>query len=506
MSLEQGVPNESLGRQAATGMIWLAAQKWAVRLSGFVTLVVLTRHLSPREFGVVAAAMTVIPMLYLLADLGFSTYLLQAAEVDRRSLSTAFWTSAAAGVVLSLGLWFAAPLVAAAFRSPDLRDVLRALVFAVMPTVLSAVPLALLRRAMRFRDVAMQGLVAALLAQALAVTLALRDGGVWALVAQVLVTQWVIALLAWRSARWFPAFDLSPHLFRQMAAFGVRVSSVDLVAALRMWTEGWIITVTLGPAALGLLNIGQRLVLTAQELTAVSLTPVSTVVFAKVRSSADRLRSSYLKALGVAYAVVAPVMVIIVVTAPGLVPVLFGPQWRESVAPAQALAVAGIVTIGAMLDHGLFYGLGRPGSWLAYAVAVDATTVAITAVAVRWGLVGVAVGFVGIAVLATTARWVLVARLVGLPVRAVGRPFLTVLVPSLVSTGAGLLLFQALSGSAGDWGVVAVTGMVTVTLNLLLLRIAAGSILRDALGLLPVPERYARHVGRFLRLRPAVTG
>jgi len=506
VSVDQQAAGEQLGRHAAAGMLWLAAQKWAVRLSGFATLVVLTRHVSPREFGLVAAAMTVIPMLYLLADLGFSTYVLQAEQVDRRSLSTAFWASAAAGVLLSLALWFVAPLVADAFRSPELREVLRALVLAVAPTVLSAVPLALLRRAMRFREVALQGLVAALLAQGVAVAIALRGGGVWALVGQVVVTQWVIGVLAWRSARWAPALQLSPPLFRQMATFGVRVSSVDLVAALRMWAESWIITVTLGPAALGLLNIGQRLVQTAQDLTAVSLTPVSTVVFAKVRSSPERLRAAYLKALGVSYAVVAPIMVVIVVTAPELVPQLFGDRWRDSVAPAQALAVAGIVTIGAMLDHGLFYGLGRPGRWLAYALAVDATSVALTAVCVRWGIVGVALGFVALAVAATGVRWVLVARMVGLSVAALARPFARILVPSLLTTAVGVLVFRALSAAQEGWGVLAATLLVTVAVNLLLLRLAAGPILRDALGLLPVPARYVRRLGRLLRLGPAAAG
>ncbi|KRE55464.1 hypothetical protein ASG70_08890 [Phycicoccus sp. Soil748] len=483
-------------------MLWLAAQKWAVRVSGFVTLVVLTRHVSPLEFGVVAAAMTVIPLLYLLADLGFSTFLLQSDEVDRRSLSTAFWASAAAGVVLAGALWLAAPVVATGFRNPDLRQVLRSLVLAVVPTVLTSVPLALLRRSMRFRSLALQSLVAALLAQGVAVVLALRGGGVWALVGQVVTTQWVIAVLAWRSARWVPSFQLSPRLFREMAAFGVRVSSVDVVGAVRMWVESWIITVTLGPAALGLLNVGQRLVVTAQELTAVSLTPVSTVVFAKVRASADRLRSSYLKALGVAYAVVAPVMVLIVVTAPGLVPALFGSQWQESVRPAQALAVAGMVTIGAMLDHGLSYGVGRPGTWLAYALAVDAATVAVTAVGVRWGLVGVTVGFVGVALVATVARWVLVAHFVDASVSAVARPFATVLLPSVFATGVGLLLHPVVGGGVGDWIPLGLNGVGTVLLTVILLRLTAGSVLRDVVGLMPLPYRCTRGISRLLRLGP----
>ncbi|HVN12369.1 MAG TPA: oligosaccharide flippase family protein [Kineosporiaceae bacterium] len=500
MSVEERTgADEALGTRAASGVLWLAAQKWVVRASGFVTLIVLTRHVSPQEFGVAAAAMTVIPTVYLLSDLGFSTYLLQTDELDHKSLSTAFWASVAAGVLLSSGLVAIAPLLAAAFRTPQLVEVLRVLVLAIVPTVLAGVPLALLRRAMAFRTVALQSLVAAVLAQAVAIVTAVLGGGVWALVSQVVVTQWVIGLLAWRSARWLPSLSLSPQQFRIMAVFGIRVSGVDLVATMRLWAENWIIAVTLGTTALGLFSIGQRLVLVAQELIAASMVPVSTVVFAKVRESMDRLRATYLKALGVAYAVVSPVMILLVVAAPVLIPFLFGDKWAGSVRPAQALAVAGIITLGAMLDHGLFYGLGRPGRWLSYSVVTDAATVATTAVAVRWGLTGVAIGFVGVAAAATAARWVLVGRLVDLPARAVARPFLAVLVPTSAALAVGSLLLATLSGS--EWPIVALlaTGVGTVAMNVLALRLLAGGIVRDALSVLPLPRAHARRAARLLR-------
>src|SRR4051812_18702880 len=436
---QQRDPEEALGKQAASGFLWLGAHKWVVRVSGFATLLVLTHQLSPREFGVVAAAMTVIPLVYLLSDLGFSTYLLQADDVDQESLSTAFWASVAAAVVLSTGLLALAPVLASAFQIPELAPVLRVLVLAAVPTVLAGVPLSLLRRQMDFRGVALQSLVAALLGQVLAIAVVLRGGGVWALVSQVVVTQCVTALLAWRRAAWRPSARLSLPRLRTMAAFGVWVSSVDVLATARMLAESWIITVALGPSALGLLSIGQRLVLVAQELVAASMVPGSTIVFARVRESADRLRAAYLKALGLVYAVVSPVMVVVVVTAPELVPVLFGPGWSASVPPAQALAVAGIITLGAALDHGLFYGLGRPGTWLTYAVVVDAATVGTTAIAVQWGITGVAVGFVVVALLATIARWVLISRLQGWSVAQSARPFLRIAPIALASMIAGAL-------------------------------------------------------------------
>jgi O-antigen/teichoic acid export membrane protein len=283
-----------------------------------------------------------------------------------------------------------------------------------------------------------------------------------------------------------------------MAVFGVRVSTVDLVATLRIWAEGWIVIVALGPAALGLLNIGQRLILVAQELVAASMVPVSTVVFARIRDSADRLRTTYLKALGVSYAVVSPVMILLVVTAPELIPLLFGREWEAAVRPTQALAVAGIIVLGAMLDHGLFYGLGRPGTWLAYAVVVDGATVATTAVAVRWGLVGVAVGFVIVAFFATVARWLLVSRTLGWGFREVARPFFGVALVTASSMVVGAVALDMLPGPS----LVAmfVAGVVTLVAYVLSLRLLARHVIDDALSILPVPDKYTALAGRLLGL------
>ena len=78
----------------------------------------------------------------------------------------------------------------------------------------------------------------------------------------------------------------------------------------------------------------------------------------------------------------------------------------------------------------------------------------------------------------------------------------TTMVPSVIATGVGVLLYRVLSGTEGGWDVLAVTVVATAAFDLVLLRLTAGSIMRDALGLLPVPERYVNWAARFLRLRP----
>lgn len=82
---------EALGRRAVNAILRSVAQRLTVRLSGFTTVVILARMLSPADFGTVAVAASILPVIYLLADMGFSTYIVQAADIGPQTLSTAFW-------------------------------------------------------------------------------------------------------------------------------------------------------------------------------------------------------------------------------------------------------------------------------------------------------------------------------------------------------------------------------------------------------------------------------
>ncbi|MBD7958553.1 lipopolysaccharide biosynthesis protein [Microbacterium sp. Sa4CUA7] len=449
--MSDGTPDQAavatgLTGRAASSVGWLTAQTWTVKVGGFVTIIVLARLLTPEDFGSVAVAMTVLPLVYLIADMGFGTYLMQAEALGPRTASTAFWYSFTAGLLLAAGMAAAAPGLEMLFGVADVAGVIMAMSPVVLLSSLASVPVALLRRAMRFRTLSIQAAVAGVVGQVMALALAFSGAGVWALVAQVCVSQVVVTTGAWIAARWIPSLRFSAKEFGIMASFGTKVVGVNAISVARLWGENVIISNVLGAAALGQLSIAQRLVQTTQDLAGSAIAPVSTIVFATVRSDPDRLRSGYDRALGATYLMIMPALCLVAVAAPAIVPFLFGPQWTTSIPVAQALAVAAIFTAGAALDHGLFYGLGRPGAWLVYAVVVDASTIAMTAFAVRFGIAGVAVGFVTVATLACVARWFIVAH----AIRARAR--------HLAAQTARALLLAGAAGMAGWAAGLAVAG------------------------------------------------
>src|SRR3954464_6778342 len=83
----------SLTHRAMSGMIWVAWGSGAMAVLKIAVLVVLTRLLSPADFGVVAAALVVIDFSFNFSQLGLGPALVQRSTLEPRHLSTAFFAS-----------------------------------------------------------------------------------------------------------------------------------------------------------------------------------------------------------------------------------------------------------------------------------------------------------------------------------------------------------------------------------------------------------------------------
>lgn len=473
----------SVSQRAASGVLWLTAQRWALRIVGFVTIAILTRFLDSEAFGTVAAASTVLPFFTLLADLGFAAYIVQADHAGPRLLSTGFWFSTIAGAVLFGVVLACAPLLGRSFSDPAVVPVLRALSLTVVLSALGSVPMAILRRAMRFRAMAAIGGVAALVAQIVAIVMALTGYGVWALVGQTLTASGVGTVLTMVVARWRPRFVFSGTDFRNMSSFGAKVLGVEFVAMLRTWAEASIISSSLGLAWLGYMNIAQRLIQIVQDLAGGALVPVTSVAFAKVRESSERILSGYLRALRLTYASLSLPLIGVAVAAPILIPLVFSDGWEQSIPVAQVLAIAGTMTVGAALDHGLFYGKGRPGLWFVYAALTDVVTVAATFWFVQRGILAIAWAFLVVCVVATLVRWLLVAHLLGTRPMTVARPF-GMLLGTLVLAGGSGFGAMHLAQALPDLLRLLLVGSTVLTVHLAVVRWLAPSVFDEVRGFL----------------------
>ena len=280
-------------QRAVRNVGWSAVQKWTVRLAGVATFVVLGRLLAPSEIGLATLAVAVVGLLAVVADLGMTTFLVQADEADRRTTSTVFWTALGLGSLGAVLVALTAGPVSQALDEPAAAPVLRALAGGLVLTSLTVVPAALLLRGMRFRAMAGRGVGAALVSAAVGIALAVAGAGVWALVAQNLTQNAVSLVWFWALARWHPSLTFSRPVLREAWRFGSALLGINLVQALRDRADGVVIGSLGGLDLLGYWAVATRLLGLLHEVTMSVMDHVALPLFVRVRDDMPRFQRGF---------------------------------------------------------------------------------------------------------------------------------------------------------------------------------------------------------------------
>ncbi|MGP3535736.1 oligosaccharide flippase family protein [Microbacterium sp. RD1] len=496
-------PEATLSERTSSSILWMTLQRWATRIGALVTLMILTRLLAPEDFGLASAATTLIPVLYVIADMGFSTYIVQATDLTRRTTNTAFWFSVTCGLLLAGAIALAAPLLALMLGEPGVSPLVQVMATSIVIVAITSVPISLLRRRMQFRTLAIVEVASALGAQVVAIAAAFAGAGAWALVLQVLASQLVYGVIVWAVTRWRPGGGFAWSELRSMARFGLPVVGSGLVGMSRAWVETVIIISALGVREMGFIIIAQRLVLTAQELSVSALLPVATAAFARLKLTPERLRSAYLRASAISYAAVTPLMVFVGVAAPVMVPFLFGTDKQHSADLVPAIVAVVLLNVSWAIDQGLYLGIGRPLRWFVLVTVSSVIALVSFGVAAGYGLLALLIAWVVIAFAEAVARWFVLSPVIKASPFAIAGTQLGAVIPAAIAAACGFGLLQLLSG-APEILALAASGIVVLVSYLTVTRFLRVRVFVDTVTMLPrrlaAPLRWA--LPRSIRTAP----
>ena len=382
-----------LGATLVRGAAWTAAANvMASALSAAVGLA-LARLLTPADFGIQAAVVTITVFFGTVLDLSLGSAIVQREELDHAHLSSLFWLGLAGSGVLYLAVAAAGPLVAVLFNAPEVRRALPVAALSIVLLGAAIVPAALLRRRLAFSSIARAQAAGAVVASGVAVAIALAGGHYWALIGYGLASVCVSSALVLRAARFAPRGRVRlAHLAPVRGYAGAMMSFL----AVNYWSRNMddvIIGRALGVGSLGIFNFAQRLVGAPLQLLTGSIAPLLHPTFAAMGDDVRRQRGAYLDLAHVTALATFPVSAALFVLAEPIVLVVGGERWRGSAAVMRALCLLSAVQPVNMLCGAVFMSRDAAHLMLRYATIGAVAVVTGMLVGLHWGVAGVAWGY-----------------------------------------------------------------------------------------------------------------
>ncbi|MGW4241727.1 oligosaccharide flippase family protein [Nocardia sp. NPDC004722] len=412
-----GEPAPAAGQGLSSGVRWSSVSMVGREIARTGFTVLLARLIGPDAFGVVAQATVYLGILSLLLDQGFASALIQRPKLDRYMPGATMTINIGVGAVLAALTIAIAPAWAAFMHTPALKWVLIAIAPSLVVRAAAITPRAMLWREMEFRKNGIADISSALLGGAVGLAVVLAGGSYWALVAQLVTTDVVLAVMLIAAAGSWPNLRLGR--LREIAGFSWRAfAGAVLLNSLARNADNLLIGRFQGAQSLAFYALAYRLLLLPVQLGVQSIGSVLFPLFARLADDLPALRAELARATRFMALLALPGMALIAIAAPQLIHLVFGSAWAPAIPIIRVLAMAGALqavyqpsTIPVML------GLGYAKLQLRYAILCTVVSIGGIVAGLPFGPFGVAVGYSAATVALVPVEWLVRKRAAGVSAR-----------------------------------------------------------------------------------------
>jgi PST family polysaccharide transporter len=452
----------------------------------FASVMVLSRLLSPEDFGLVALSAVFISTGALLRDFGLPTIALQVRTLSNSQASNLFYITLGLGLAASAVLVVAAPLLAVLFDEERLTGLLRVMAIALVLGGASAQYQVHLARSLKFTALAAAEVVSSVVGLGVAIIAAMVGWGYWALAAQTVTIALVLLVAQVAAARWAPALPRRGEGTRHLLGLGANYGVAQLLTFVSSNADTVLVSARWGATDVGYYNRAfQLLTLPVQAL----LHPLTNVVVPLVnreREAGTPVDASLLRVQFAVGSAGVGVFLAAIIAADGVIPLLLGPGWDETTVLFRILAVGGAVQILSFVSYWSFMLHNQSRQLLYYNLVTKTMAVGLLVWGSSVSLTAVAAAYSAGLVLSWPINLLWLARCAGQR--------------SLPFFASGVrILAAAVAGGCAGWAILVVSSELPNLFQAVLGVIGAAAIYLLGLAATPIGRRDLRDVARVAR-------
>jgi teichuronic acid exporter len=377
---------------AAKGLFWSAMERFGAQGIQFIFGIMITRILIPADFGLVGMILIFMAIGQALVDSGFGSSLIWKKDPTDADFSSVFYFNVGISLILYLIFFFLAPIIASFYNEPQLVDLIRVICLNFIFLSFSLIQQVVLQKKVDFKLLTYVNVASSIVGGVIALVMAFRGFGAWAIVFQILVKSFITSFLLWIFNKWRPMLSFSWISLKELFNYGSKLTVAGLIYTVFQYLYFNIIGKLFPVEALGFYTRAAQL----QEF------PVKTIgsifhrvafpVFASIQDENERLKNAVGKTLRTMAFFNFPILLGLIAVADKLIEVVLTEKWLPASDYFKLLCLIGLFYSFQAINGELLKTKGK-SNWILKLEIITKTIMVINIVITwRWGITAIIYG------------------------------------------------------------------------------------------------------------------
>lgn len=327
--------DNSLFKKSLIASIWSSAAEVVAKVISPLVFLILTRILSPSDFGIVAIATTILGFTNIIVDVGTAKVLVQSqlqGKDFKELCDSAFWINTIFGFTIYLFCYLGSDFLANINNTPESSSVIKLMSIQVLFHSLSIVQTAIMRRELNFKVLFLIRLITVGTPALISIPIAFYGGGYWSIVIGSIIGSALSCSTLWIRSKWKPNIRNFATQIKQKSRLlfskSIWTTIDQIIAFLPLALDTYLISNYLSPTDLGLYTSSRTLFSASISFALAPLMPVLFSSFSKLLADKVLFRKSVLIAQKLVFIVAASLGILVFGYREYITDILFNANWH----------------------------------------------------------------------------------------------------------------------------------------------------------------------------------
>ena len=320
--------------------LWSIGQRYIPTLIHIVATLIITRMITPGDFGEVALVTTFCQIASLAVASGFGEGLMYKVNNSQAMYSSVFFFNVGVALTLYVILFSLSGVIADFYEMPRLGVLVKVACLNIVVYSFSYIQKVQKQMAIDFKSLAVISLIASIIGSIIGISLAYGDFGVWSIVILTLSINVIEMLLLWFSSTWKPSFVFSWVELNTIIPYSSKILLNNFVQVFYDNIYSLVIGKFFNAKSLGYFNRMQTVVYYTTTNFVYSIESVFFPILCKKKDSQEDVTSSYERLMRLSTFIATPILIVLIALAKPIVVLVLTEKWIGGVEVLRLISIA----------------------------------------------------------------------------------------------------------------------------------------------------------------------